>query len=579
MKRLILKKLIIISQINEEAKVIEFDQKLNIITGDNPNGETINRTGKSLVIKSIYHGFGSKLKKYTTNWKSLQISTIISFEYSGQEYELYRNGDSFIFKDEFGHKFFASISELKQFYVDFFDFHIKMPIREGDENSVYAYPGAIFMPFYIDQDRGWTGSWDSFGDIFSGKWKEEILLYHMGIRTKEYYNLLEEKIDFDKQQREIKRELRTYETIIKSHTEKYKEFLDININIENFTDDILSLTTELNLQLTKKNQIKEELFSCFNEMKELEELYSSADRVYKELLDDADYVESELTEEEIVCPTCGTVHKNSVENKFHIYSEIEECEKVIQDYFIEKAKIENKINRQSQELDELNDYIKKIDNILNRKRSTVTFKEVVVAEGSKSILSDLQVEQQKLKNLFTTITERLGSISKEQSVISRKGTHITKEYLQKLKIALSFLNVTDIDTKDLKKFKPSFTSGGNDLPCAILAQLYSIYSTAAKNSKTVCAPLILDAIFQQEPAEAKINAIWDYVIKYQPQDSQLIISTTAINNRKFEGKIIPLTKEKGLLIKEDYLKQIDIITKYRTLLIEEMKRREEIKGN
>ena len=50
MKRLILKKIVIISEKNEEAKSITFDDKLTIITGDNPNGKTINRTGKSLVM-------------------------------------------------------------------------------------------------------------------------------------------------------------------------------------------------------------------------------------------------------------------------------------------------------------------------------------------------------------------------------------------------------------------------------------------------------------------------------------------------------------------------------------------------
>ena len=40
MKRLILKKLVIISQKNEEARTIEFDDRLTVITGDNPSGET-----------------------------------------------------------------------------------------------------------------------------------------------------------------------------------------------------------------------------------------------------------------------------------------------------------------------------------------------------------------------------------------------------------------------------------------------------------------------------------------------------------------------------------------------------------
>lgn len=578
MKRLILKKLVIISQRNEEARTIEFDDNLTIITGDNPTGKTINRTGKSLVMKSIYYSMGAKLKKYTTNWEALQISTIVTFLYDGNFYELYRDKNSFILWSKEDTKFFASVSELTKYYVDFFDFYLKMPIKKNDENSVYAYPGAIFMPFYIDQDKGWSGSWDSFSDVFTGKWKQEILLYHMGVRTKEYYDLLDEKVELENEQRENKRQLKTYEVVIKNHTEKYKDYLDINVDAENFEDDILCLTNELNAQLAKKNEIKSELIKCFNEMKELEEVYSSADAVYNELLADADFVENELTEEEIICPICGTVHKNSVENKFHLYSEIEECEKVIQEYFIEREKIEKKIAKQSEELDMLSDYIDKINEILNRKRDEVTFQEVVVAEGSKSILADMQSEQKKLQNRYVFVEERLSGITKEQTLISKKGTYITKEYLTRLSVALQTLNVTDIDSNDLKKFKPSFTSGGNDLPCAILAQVFTLYSAAVKHSKSVCAPIVMDAIFQQEPAEGKINTIWDYVLNHQPGESQLILSTTSIHDRKINGKIISFVKEKGLLSSDDYKMEKDNVTFYRELLLKELKKRDEIRN-
>lgn len=59
------------------------------------------------------------------------------------------------------------------------------------------------MPFYIDQDKGWSGSWDSFSDVFTGKWKPEILLYHMGVRTREYYDLLDEKVELENEQKKI----------------------------------------------------------------------------------------------------------------------------------------------------------------------------------------------------------------------------------------------------------------------------------------------------------------------------------------------------------------------------------------
>ena len=57
------------------------------------------------------------------------------------------------------------------------------------------------------------------------------------------------------EQRENKRQLKTYSVIIKNHIEQYEKYLDININAEKFADDILCLTDELNKQLEKKNEL------------------------------------------------------------------------------------------------------------------------------------------------------------------------------------------------------------------------------------------------------------------------------------------------------------------------------------
>lgn len=571
MKRLVLKKLVIISQKNEVAKIIEFDKELTVITGENPTDITINRTGKSLVIKSIYHSLGGKLSKYTSNWSNLQIATILTFCYGGIDYEIYRNNDNFILRNNVECFFFSNISELRKHFVELFNFKIRMPIKKDDSNVVYAYPGAIFMPFYIDQDKGWSGSWDSFGDIFRGAWKNEVLLYHMGIRTSRYYDLLDEKVELEMKLGENKRQENTINLVMKNHLDKYKNYLDINVDLDNFANEITQLTSELNTQMSRRNEVRDELVSCFNEMKELEEIYLVAEKVHNELLRDIDYVENKESEEKIVCPICGTPHENSIHNRFHIYSEIEECEETMKKYFEEKIKIERRIQKQSAELENLESYVTKINEILNKKREKITFKEIIVAEGSKSILYDLRQELATLKNKIIAIELRLKEIRKEQTAITKAGKDISAMYLEKLRSNLQILNVIDIDSKDLAKFKPSFDSGGNDLPCAILAQVFSLYNVATRYSETVCAPIVLDAIFQQEPAEEKINKIWDFVLTMQPKNSQMVISTTEMHNRQIKGKVIRLTEERGLLNDTDYNKERNSIDRYKNRLMQYLK--------
>lgn len=571
MKQLILKSLIIISKKNKEAKIVDFDRKLTIITGDNPSGITKNRTGKSLLIKSIYYSLGANLSKYTSNWHNLQIVTLVSFGLNEKEYKLYRDEKRFVLDDGHEKKVFNNISELRAFYVDFFNFKIKLPVAKGESDTIYAYPGAVFMPYYIDQDKGWSGSWDSFNDVFGVFWKTEILLYHLGVRTPEYYTLLEEKNILLNEQNENKRRANTYEGLVEKHIEKYNNFLDISININEFANDIVDLTRELNKQINRRNNLKEKIVKYSSELHEIEELYEVANKNYNELLADADYIDNSIHESTIICPVCGTIHENSIENRFNLFREIQECEEVMETYFKKRSIIEQKLRNETIELSNLQEYINNIQTILNRERKTVTFKDIVIAEGSKSILYDLQKDLSDIRAKISSIEIRLTEISKKQRAITKEGKNITDLYLSKLKNNLLSLDVSDIDKKDLEKFNISFNSGGNDLPCAILAQVYAISEIAKSFSHTITAPIVLDAIFQQEPAKGKIKTIFDFVIKAQPEETQLIISTTDLYGYELEGNIIRLHTEQGLLNEEDYKIAVSEIEEYKVLSLQNSK--------
>jgi len=62
MKRLIIKKLIVISQSESRSLEVPFSKGLNIILGGN-------KTGKYSIIKSIFYTFGCELKRIEKDWK------------------------------------------------------------------------------------------------------------------------------------------------------------------------------------------------------------------------------------------------------------------------------------------------------------------------------------------------------------------------------------------------------------------------------------------------------------------------------------------------------------------------------
>ena len=112
----------------------------------------------------------------------------------------------------------------------------------------------------------------------------------------------------------------------------------------------------------------------------------------------------------------------------------------------------------------------------------------------------------------------------------------------------------------------SFESGGNDLSIAVLAQIFAIKKISKQNNNIVEFPIVLDAVFQQEPSNSKIELIWNFLVHHQPDDSQMIIATTDLHSFNPGGKIIRLHNKTALFSKEEYDNEQSNIAFYKDMM-------------
>lgn len=88
MKRLTIKKLIVISQIESRSLELPFKNGLNIILGGN-------KTGKSSIIKSIFTTLGCECKRIESDWKKLISYYLLFFKYGEKLFCIVRKGKRF----------------------------------------------------------------------------------------------------------------------------------------------------------------------------------------------------------------------------------------------------------------------------------------------------------------------------------------------------------------------------------------------------------------------------------------------------------------------------------------------------
>ncbi|SFF02160.1 OLD family protein [Spirosoma endophyticum] len=231
MKSFCLSEMLIYSAKERKARRVPFNPNLTVILGKND-------TGKSVLIKSIYHTFGANVK-FDSTWDNAATCSLVRFTIDKKPYSILRWGKIF---GLFGENdsligIYESISkELGPVLAKLFDFGLVWNDRQNDTNVL---PPAFFLlPYYIDQDKSWADNWNAFENLSQyDNWRNAVVEYHTGLKPNEYYVA---KTEFDKL-KEVAAEKSKETKMMKSlldNTNKSISSVDFSISIDIFKKEV-----------------------------------------------------------------------------------------------------------------------------------------------------------------------------------------------------------------------------------------------------------------------------------------------------------------------------------------------------
>ncbi|WP_310620703.1 hypothetical protein [Flexibacterium corallicola] len=159
-----------------------------------------NEFGKSSLVKSLYATLGADPHKLPESWKNANVASLLGFSLDEDDYFMLRYGPMFALFDANKKPLWAVNGVTKGLapkLSQLLDFDIEITTKQG--GIVAPVPALCFMPFYIDQDIGWTDSWTSFsGTGFIKDYKNIVADFHTGMRPKEYYQAKAKKDEASK---------------------------------------------------------------------------------------------------------------------------------------------------------------------------------------------------------------------------------------------------------------------------------------------------------------------------------------------------------------------------------------------
>lgn len=547
MPNLKFKKLELISTLAKAARSEEFHDRQTMILG-------VNSTGKSCFVKSLYWTFGAEPARFHGDWAALNVSGLLTFTLDGVPFQILRSAERFGLFDGSGKlmSLMDSITDrLAPRIGRMLDFELRLTNQQG--LTLLATPAFNFMPFYIDQDEGWKQPWSSFDRVQQFKsWKKDTVDYHSGVKPRSYYLLIGKKTHIDSEISKLRAERDALDRAFK-RLKQGQDHIPPPINRAAFKQEIGRLVDEVTALQAKRTEVTSKLSSAESKKAILRRQLAVAQAALKEL--DKDYVfATDVDDDPVQCPTCGTDHDNSFVNRFALVDDQQQCRHFIQMLQSELTTEESKSRGYLRELDTQNFRVAKIEAILEARRGKWRFQDMIDAEGQRRafelIANELTIANEKLGVLQADLDEIKVQLKALQD--PNRAQEIHGYFADKITLLLHRLNVHTLPAAETKEIRLTLHNTGSDQPRTVLAYYLAFGEVMRKFGSTAECPIVYDTPNQQDQDPANARRIVDCILECQPEHSQLILAAVSLQGVQHGGKEIRFTTEKQLLQPDKY---------------------------
>ena len=302
----------------------------------------------------------------------------------------------------------------------------------------------------------------------------------------------------------------------------------------------------------EKNSLKQEILELENKKISIIEHKNNISAILSEMEKDKKYIDKNLADDEIICPVCGSIHKNSISNRYAFEMDIMLCSEELKSCNTSLAKIDSQIKNVKKQINEFVRKEEPLRKTLSTKRKEIELRDVLISSGVNALLqkarNDILVIQDKIKQA----DEKLNEIQSKLNSYKEHSQEITSIFNTKINIYINALSITDVTLMEEKRIGYHIKADGSDLPKAVLAYTLAYYDLIWANDDSIVFPLVIDTMLQQEQSTESIKNIFNTLLNRTQKNAQIIIATTNTHGIKFDGKKYAFLKKGSLLNEDDY---------------------------
>ncbi|MGZ2432584.1 hypothetical protein [Rhizobium redzepovicii] len=514
-----------------------------------------NEFGKSSLVKSLYWTLGADPRKIPDEWTKAQVNSLLSFTVDDTPYYMLRYGPLFSLFDG-NRKLLWSVSGttkgLPPLLSELLDFNMEVIAKKGGE-VLSPNPAMCFMPFYIDQDRGWTESWESFvGMDWVSTSKDDLANFHTGIRPKEYYAAKATRAEASLEKAAAKQD-RDALSRAEARIRDKRTSVGVAFEPDVFADRIDALLIEQNaLQKTfddAKIKVAEEQSLRAMAFEEME----VAKRVMSELEADAKFLES-IDDRDVRCPTCNTVHKNDFASRYGLLNDVEACRAIYAESLKRVSEYDARIRKELRNVSGIEERVARISDLLAATRGDIKLEDMLRDESARMMDQAFSDEGRLIDKMIGEIERRMDAAQATMKEFD-KAKHkkaIKDFYSACMRKFCAELRVARAPDDVFSKIRPVIKESGSSQARLFLAYYFAILHTVAKFSTAFFGPIVIDTPKQQDPDEENARAMIQFCIEHRPKGAQVILASGSVHGVAVPGRIIEPEERFSVLRREQF---------------------------
>lgn len=513
MSSMFFKSIIIADVQKHTARFVPFEQGLNVVTS------TENHVGKSSVIKSLYDTLGAEVK-FDARWdKDSKLSSVI-IDVDGVEYRIVRFIRRFaVFKGPELLLLTESITkDLAPKLSEIFNFSVYLAEKGEKKRVVQAPPAFTFMPYYIDQDKGWSELYDSFErmDQFAKPERAKSLFFHLGLYTK---SRIESQARKDQLKDEIK-ELQEREQRLLITIKAISEELNNIIPADNEEE----LERHLARPRKEIEQLVQEIGRVRNKIQEfqttLEQHESQLDIIQQfQRIKTPGSGEKKLMH---VCPQCGYEFSDDLYELVRSNYNQSNAEYLRAQIELIVNSIKSELQQQEQRYVALMNQLKEQEKVYDESQDA--YNAYLRHRGLEDIFRKYQLELGQNRVDQSEKEDEIKSINKELQKIPDKKD-VEENYISYVKQNIITLGAWAQDYDGKIKLLKALNAQGSLMPKIILSQYNGLFQTMADMSSSVTRfPFVVDSPRNMESSVSSSKEILTMIAKITSLP-QVIVAT------------------------------------------------------